>query len=83
MTKKVGVRKRWSILVKYKDMKLTLSWILYGIGHFISFLMRWDWLSFLYPMYRKVMILSSDLDPEGKVWERNKKEKKPFKREWF
>ena len=53
-------------------MKILLSWILYGIGHFISILMRCDWLSFLYPIYRKVMNLSSDLDPEGKVWERNK-----------
>lgn len=68
-----------------KLMKTALSWILYDIGHFISFLMRWDWLSFLYPMYRKVMILSSDLDPEGKVWKPNNKDKdvKPFKREWF
>lgn len=65
-------------------MKILLSWILLGIGNFINFLMRWDWLHFLYPSYRKVMVLSSDLDPEGKVWERNKKVKtKPFKREWF
>jgi len=59
----------------WQYVKILLSWILYGIGHFISLLMRWDWLSYLYPIYRKVMILSSDLDPEGKVWERNEKPK--------
>ena len=65
-------------------MKILLSWILLGIGNFINFLMQWDALHFLYPAYRKVMVWSSDLDPEGKVWEKNKKpDEPPFKREWF
>ena len=31
--------------------------------------MRCDLFAFLYPAYRKVMLLSSDLDKDGKVWE--------------
>jgi hypothetical protein len=65
-------------------MKTFLSLILYWLGHFVSFFLRWDLLSFLFPAYQKLMRLSSDLDPEGKVWEKNKKDStKPFKREWF
>jgi len=50
-------------------MKRSLSKIFYYIGHFISILMRCDLLSFLYPVYKKIMILSSDLDKNGEVWE--------------
>lgn len=50
-------------------MKLVLSRILYYIGHLISLLMRWNWLgAILYPVYSKIMNLSCDLDPDGKVW---------------
>ena len=53
-------------------MKLILSKILYYFGDFISKLFYWK--SFrllsglLYPIYNKVMILSSDLDTDGKIW---------------
>jgi hypothetical protein len=50
-------------------MKIILSKILYYIGHFISILMRCDLLSFLYPVYKKIMLWSSDLDKDGEVWE--------------
>ena len=56
-------------------MSKLLSLILYYIGHFISVLMRCDLLSFLHPAYKKIMIWSSDLDKEGKVWKRVKKRK--------
>ena len=49
-------------------MKTVLSFILYYIGHFISILMRCDLCAFMYPAYKKIMLLSSDLDIHGKVW---------------
>jgi len=49
-------------------MSLILSRILYYLGHGISILLYCDLLSFLYPLYKKVMILSSDLDKDDKVW---------------
>lgn len=49
-------------------MSLILSRILYYLGHGISILLYCDLLSFLYPLYKKVMILSSDLDKDEKVW---------------
>jgi len=65
-------------------MKILLSWLLLGIGKFIGVIIKCDLTAWLYPIYRKVMVWSSDLDPEGKVWEKKEvpKEKK-FKREWF
>ena len=54
-------------------MRTLLSFILYYIGHFISILMRCDLCAFMYPAYKKIMILSSDLDKEGKVWDNNNK----------
>ena len=49
-------------------MKIFLSKILYYIGHFISFFMMCDLFAFLYPLYNKVMRLSSELDNNGEVW---------------
>jgi len=49
-------------------MQKFLSLFLYYIGHFISIFLYYDLLSFLYPLYKKVMILSSDLDKYEKVW---------------
>ena len=49
-------------------MQKILSRILYYLGHGISIFLYCDLLSFLYPLYKKVMILSSDLDKDGKVW---------------
>jgi len=54
-------------------MKTLLSFVLYYIGHFISIFMACDWLSWLYPAYRKIMLWSSDLDKDGKVWENTNK----------
>jgi hypothetical protein len=49
-------------------MKTILSRVLYYFGHFISVFLYCDYLAFLYPVYKKVMILSSDLDKDDKVW---------------
>jgi hypothetical protein len=49
-------------------IKIILSWILYQIGHLISILMRCDLFAWLYPAYKKIMVLSSDLDTKDKVW---------------
>jgi hypothetical protein len=53
-------------------MKLILSKILYFIGDLISKLFYYKFFckfsGFLYPIYSKLMIWSSDLDKEGKVW---------------
>lgn len=54
-------------------MKLILSKILYYIGDLISKLFYYDCFSFLYPLYSKIMNLSSDLDKDGKIWKIIKK----------
>jgi len=49
-------------------MRLLLSKILYHIGDIIS-LTTMRWLNgFGYSFYSKVMLLSCDLDTEGKIW---------------
>jgi hypothetical protein len=50
-------------------LKIILSKLLYYIGHLISIFMMCDLFAFLYPVYRKLMLWSSDLDKDGKVWE--------------
>jgi hypothetical protein len=49
-------------------MKTILSRVLYYFGHLISVFLYCDYLAFLYPVYKKVMILSSNLDKDDKVW---------------
>ena len=49
-------------------MKTILSRVLYYFGHLLSIFLYCDYLAFLYPVYKKVMILSSDLDKDDKVW---------------
>ena len=56
-------------------MKLLLSKLLYYIGDFISFFLRFNAFSFLYPLYAKIMLKSCDLDKHGKVWKIVKKRK--------
>jgi hypothetical protein len=56
-------------------MKVILSKISYCLGHFVSILIRCGFLSFLYPVYRKLMLWSCDLDRDGKVWKIVKKRK--------
>ena len=53
-------------------MRVVLSKILYYCGDFVSIFLRFNFLSWLYPLYSKIMILSSNLDKEGKVWENKK-----------
>lgn len=56
-------------------MRLILSKILYYFGDLISKLFYYDCLSWLHPLYSKIMILSSDLDKDGKTWKIVKKRK--------
>ena len=53
-----------------KEMKLIASYFLYYLGHTISILLYCDLLSFLYPLYNKVMQISVELDEHEKVWSR-------------
>jgi hypothetical protein len=49
-------------------MKQLASTVLYHIGDWISWPMsRFDW-AWLYPVYNRIMILSSELDVEKKIW---------------
>lgn len=56
-------------------MRLILSKILYYFGDLISKLFYYDCFGWLYPLYSKIMILSSDLDKDGKIWKIVKKRK--------
>ena len=53
-------------------MKLILSKILYYIADLISKSFYYDFFckmsKFLYPIYSKLMIWSSNLDKNGKIW---------------
>jgi len=51
------------------DIRLISSATLYGLGHLVSVFLHFDCFTFLYPVYKKLMILSSDLDKDGKVWD--------------
>lgn len=54
-------------------MKLLFSRLLYYIGDLISKIFYYNFArklsAILYPIYSKIMILSSNLDKEGKVWQ--------------
>lgn len=50
-------------------MKTLASRLLYYMGHLVSVFLYCDCFAFLYPVYKKLMILSSDLDKDGKVWD--------------
>jgi len=50
-------------------MKTLASRLLYYMGHLVSVFLYCDYLAFLYPVYKKLMIWSSDLDKDGKVWD--------------
>jgi hypothetical protein len=49
-------------------MKLIFSNIFYRIGHALSFLLRFDFFTFLHPVYSKIMLWSVKLDKDRKVW---------------
>jgi hypothetical protein len=52
-------------------MKLILSKLLYYCGDLVSKFLYFNCLSWLYPFYNKIMLLSCKLDKEGKVWQYN------------
>lgn len=43
------------------------------MGHLVSVFLYCDWLCFLYPVYKKLMVWSSALDKDGKVWDTTNK----------
>lgn len=46
-------------------MRWVLSWFFYGLGHIFSKpMMRWDW-SWLYPVYSRLMVLSTRVQGES------------------
>ena len=50
-------------------MRLILSKMLFYIGDTISNLLHFKWLGIvLYPIYKKLMIWSSELDENGVIW---------------
>jgi len=53
-------------------MRLIASYILYTIGDCLGALLMYDCMSWLYPAYRKIMLLSCDLDHEKKLWKEPK-----------
>ena len=57
-------------------MKTFLSKVLYYVGDLVSWFLRFNCFSWLYPLYRKIMLLSCDLDRDGKVWKKQKSIKK-------
>ena len=52
-------------------MKLVMAYVFYFLGDFVSKLMYWDLLSFLHPVYNKLMLWSCDLDEDGMIWKSN------------
>ena len=53
-------------------MRILLSKILYYVGDMVSWFLGFTCFSWLYPFYSKIMILSSELDKDGKVWKNHK-----------
>lgn len=50
-------------------MKPLLSKVLYYLGDLISKLLYFEWMGIvLYPVYKKLMIWSSQLDKDGVIW---------------
>jgi len=50
-------------------LKLIASKILFYLGDTLSNLLYFEWMgAFLYPVYKKLMIWSSELDKDGVIW---------------
>ena len=49
-------------------IKNILSWLLYGVGNLLSKLLYFNWFTWLYPVYSRIMLMSSNLDTTDKVW---------------
>ena len=59
-----------------KPVKLLFSHLFYHLGDLISrTTMRWG-KGYGYPVYNRLMLLSSDLDTENKLWKNVKPKKK-------
>lgn len=50
-------------------IKQYLAHFLYYIGDKVSYLVDYEWLSYyVYPVYNKLMLWSSELDINGEIW---------------
>jgi len=50
-------------------MRLIASKILYYCGDLLSNFLYFEWIGAIsYPIYKKLMLWSSELDKEGKIW---------------
>lgn len=50
-------------------MRFIASKILYYCGDLLSNFLYFEWMgAVLYPIYKKLMLWSSELDKEGKIW---------------
>jgi hypothetical protein len=63
-------------------MRLALSYILYIVGDIISRTIMFWGDGYGFKIYNKVMLLSVDLDNEGKIWKyvKSKRKKKNVKK---
>lgn len=52
-------------------MKLLIAWMLYFLGDLVSKIMNTDLTAWLYPVYNKLMIWSSELDDDGVIWKKS------------
>jgi len=57
------------------SVRIILVWLLYQVGHMISWLLYFDCLAWLYPVYSRLMTWSSDIDNDNIIWhEKNDEE---------
>ena len=49
-------------------IKYSLSYTLYILGDCISYFIQFDSFPWLYPVYRKIMLKSVDLDTGKSIW---------------
>ena len=56
-------------------MTICLAKILYHVGDLVSWFLRFNCFGWLYPLYAQIMLLSSRLDKDGKIWKIVKKKK--------
>jgi len=47
-------------------IRAALAWTLLGVGHVISRpMVRWDWASWIYPAYNRIMLASNAVQGDG------------------
>lgn len=49
-------------------MMICLAKLLYYVGDLVGWFLRFNCFGWLYPLYSEIMLLSSRLDKDGKIW---------------